>query len=140
MLGFSGDITLKKISPIEFELIEDLTYQNEEIAVTAKKGLITDGASIPRWAWRFIGSPFTGKYTGAALIHDALYMAEALPRKQCDNLFLEMLEVEGVSYWKRYAMYWTVRVGGGWVWKKHTKESVEKGKKYCEVRYENTVN
>jgi hypothetical protein len=39
----------------------------------------------------------------------------------------------GVSYIRRYAMYWAVRLGGGKVWKEHTKKEVLKYKDYCKV-------
>jgi hypothetical protein len=38
-----------------------------------------------------------------------------------------------VSYIRRYAMYWAVRLGGGKVWKEHTKEQVQEYKKYVDV-------
>ena len=37
----------------------------------APKGMTTDGASIPRALWTLIGSPYTGNYRRAALVHDS---------------------------------------------------------------------
>jgi len=134
MKKFSGDVTLKRIDVHNYELEGDFTYTNDEIKVTAKHGMPTDGASIPKFTWRFIGSPFIGKYVGAALIHDALYTSRGLGKlnkKQVDKLFLEMMKVEGVSYWKRQAMYWAVNLGGDDAW-----NSIEKdGDKYCEIKF-----
>ena len=44
-----------------------------------------------------------------------------------------------VSYVRRYAMYWAVRLGGGKVWKDHTKEEVLKYKDYCQVVKEDSL-
>lgn len=36
----------------------------------APQGATVDGASIPKFAWSFIGGPFEGKYRNASVIHD----------------------------------------------------------------------
>jgi hypothetical protein len=36
----------------------------------AKKGVVVDGASIPKVFWSFIGGPFEGKYRNASVVHD----------------------------------------------------------------------
>jgi hypothetical protein len=134
-MGFLGSITVTKISGLEWELLKDITYVNDSISITAKKGFVTDFASIPRIFWSLVGSPATGKYQKSSIIHDILYVTESLSRKECDNLFLEMLEAQGVSWWKRNIMYSAVRIGGCFVWKKHTKESIENNKQF--IRIEN---
>ena len=92
----------------------------------AWKGMIFDGASIPRLFWRLIGSPFTGKYRVAAIIHDAeckqvWHLAAdlfRLAREQIDATFLEMMAHLGVSKYKRWAMYRAVRAASRAVWLK----------------------
>ncbi len=37
---------------------------------TAKKKLKIDGASIPRFLWVLVGSPYTDKYRRASIVHD----------------------------------------------------------------------
>jgi len=130
---FVGQVTATKIGSNLWRIEKDLTYANKVISITAKSGLKTDFASIPRLAWTLIGSPAMGRYTASSVIHDVLYMTESLSRKECDDLFLEMLEVDGVKWWRRYAMYYAVRIGGWYVWNKHTKESIQENKKYVEV-------
>jgi hypothetical protein len=103
--------------------------------ITVMKGLEFDGASIPKVFWSIIGSPFTGKYTRSALVHDALYMSESLTRKEADSVFLDLMKQDGVSFTKRSVMWSAVRIGGYFVWKKHKSHMVEINKKY--VRIEN---
>lgn len=93
--------------------------------VTIMPGFKFDGASIPRLFWTLIGSPFTGKYKRAALLHDALYAAEIFSRKVCDEIFLQYMKEEKVSWWRRNSMWLAVRAFGGTVWSKHTTESVK---------------
>lgn len=114
-------------------LLEGISVISCGYLIKVKAGLIYDGASIPKLFWNLIGSPFTGKYRVASLVHDALYASEGLDRKKCDEVFLDLMEQDGVGYFKRYAMYWAVRLGGGLVWKRHTDESVMESKGYIDV-------
>lgn len=137
-MTFIGELTVTKITDTTWRLQKPLQYANQELIVTAKKGLQSDFASIPRPFWSLIGSPATGKYTKSALIHDALYASEILSRSKADKLFLEMMVCEGVSLIKRHLMYWAVRMGGAFVWSKHTQKSIDEGQKYCEINATNT--
>lgn len=80
--------------------------------ITVPKGEVTDFASTPQLVWAFF--PKSGLWDGAALVHDMTYRLHSFSRKKCDEVFLEALEVLNVSSWKRYTMYWAVRLGG-WV-------------------------
>ena len=139
MKGFSGDVTIKRMGIETYKLIGDLSYENEEIRVTAKYGMLYDGASVPRIFWRVIGSPFIGTYVCSATIHDALYTSQGLgilTKEDVDSLFLEMMEVEGVSWWKRNVMYYAVKYGGSEAW-----DSIEEdGKDYCEIHLLNSIS
>lgn len=46
--------------------------------ITVPNGFISDGASIPKFLWSIVGSPWSGKYTQAAVLHDWLYRREGL--------------------------------------------------------------
>ena len=89
------------------------------IVITVPVGFVSDGASIPRFAWPIIGSPLTGKYRAAAIIHDYCYFMQMFSREISDMIFLNAMKVLKVSKWKRYIIYWAVRMFGKWAWKKH---------------------
>ena len=100
----------------------ELVYiTTERIINVVEEGFITDGASIPRAFWTFIGSPFTGLYRKPALIHDHFYATQKVTRKYADKLFLDAMKDEGVSWWKRHTMYRAVRGGAYFIWKRHAK-------------------
>ncbi|MCU7845304.1 MAG: DUF1353 domain-containing protein [Candidatus Thiodiazotropha sp. (ex Monitilora ramsayi)] len=112
----------------------EISYLYQELVrITVLPGMETDGASIPRLFWRLIGGPFTGRYVGAALIHDGLYASELLPREVADNIFKAAMLSLNVPAWKASIMFWAVRMGGGGVWKRHTKESIDKARQYVSV-------
>ena len=96
---------------IEFEY----RVGNEQSGKVIKipKGYITDGASIPKWAWSIIGGP-VGKYAPAAIVHDYIIEFELYPRKKADKIFLEAMKVLKVPFWKRRIMYRAVRINSGW--------------------------
>lgn len=104
-------------------------------AVLIRRGFYTDWASIPRAAWRVIGHPTSKYIIGHALPHDALYSAELMSRSDCDDWFLTSMAMAEFNYplkvgWtQRNAIWSAVRLGGGVVWNKHTKEGVEAARK-----------
>jgi hypothetical protein len=79
-------------------------------------GFVTDLASIPRVLWSLL--PPHGRYAKAAIIHDWLYATGIGGREYADDVFLEAMEVLGVSPWKRKTMYWAVRAFGASRYKK----------------------
>ena len=125
------ELSVKKVGEQTYILLEDITVNSLDYQIKLLKGFDFDAASIPQIFWSIIGSPFTGNYTTPAAIHDGLYAGEILDRKVCDDIFLDLMKQYKVSYLRRYAMYWAVRLGGGKVWKEHTEKEVLKYKGYC---------
>ncbi len=89
----------------------------------------TDFASVPRMLWWLF--PSWGRYGNAAVIHDYLYQHGYLTypshensepyhptRKHADKIFLEAMGVLRTKKWQKYLIYWGVRVGGWYSWKK----------------------
>ncbi len=53
------------------KLLYNFTYEDPNgLLWNAPGGSIVDGASIPRIAWKVVGTPFYGKYRDASVIHD----------------------------------------------------------------------
>ena len=107
------------------------------VEIRAKKGFVSDGASIPEFFRRVIGCPFAGAYVLAAIPHDVLYAAEALPREVCDAVFkigLQDLADHGeLPSWKVSVMYGAVRFGGWGAWTQHTEPSKLLARKFLEI-------
>ncbi|RZK99996.1 MAG: DUF1353 domain-containing protein [Hymenobacter sp.] len=53
-------------------ILEDFTFTqaNNGTVWDAPLGSLVDGASIPRVLWTLVGSPFTGDYVYASIVHD----------------------------------------------------------------------
>ena len=114
--------------------LEDVSYKytskNKEITVFVKEGFIFDGASIPKVLWGIIGSPFSGKYRMAALIHDALYTVHDVDRKEADDIFFNQMKAEGVARWRMYAMYSAVRFFGGSSYRTDSHYSIDEAREF----------
>ncbi len=89
-----------------------------------RPGLVSDGASIPRFLWPVVGPRYAPRTFPAALAHDALYMSELLSREQADAEFRRLLVMYGVSYSTSTGYWLAVRLFGWAVWDRHTKDSI----------------
>ena len=97
----------------KMKLLEDFIFiDSKGLEWRAKKDDIIDGASIPRFFWRVIGSPFVGFYREPSVIHDVYCQNKSRPAQDTHDCFLEMMLVNGVSKIKANTMYNAVNTGG----------------------------
>ena len=81
--------------------------KNMEYDFEIPKGYCFDGASVPRFFWRIIGSNTDNKFLVAAMVHD--YMCEnhdciASDRALSSKVFNALLETGDVGMFKRFFM------------------------------------
>jgi hypothetical protein len=82
---------------------------------TAPTDLVTDGASIPRAVWSIVGSPWTGLYRNAAVIHDAYCDSHSEPWQAVHRVFYRGMLANGVNPLQAKVMYAAVyRFGPRW--------------------------
>ena len=125
MGSFKGKWAVEEYGPRLVKTTVKLSYTTDENVIhTVEKSFISDGGSIPKFAWSIIGSPFVGYYRKSVLIHDKFYATQKVTRKYADRVFLEAMRDEGVSWWKRITMYRAVRLGAYFSWKNHAKRLI----------------
>jgi hypothetical protein len=91
----------------------------------AHAGMVTDGASIPRWAWTIIGSPFTGEYREAAVIHDAACISREKTWEETALMFYEAMLVDKTPPVKAKIMYAAVfYFGPRWITKRQVSAQI----------------
>src|SRR4051812_31635812 len=71
-----------------------------------------DGASIPQALWSIVGSPFTGKYVQASVIHDYYCDVRVRRWQHVHRIFYEAMLVSGVSETRAKIMYAAVYFAG----------------------------
>jgi hypothetical protein len=114
---FSGNPKITQVDDAHWQLLEDLTYTAKDGEIWfAPKGYKTDGASIPPIFWPIIGSPFTGYYVSAAIIHDVYCDLKSRDWKKVHRTFYDAMIAGGTSPVKAKIMYFAVyRFGPKWV-------------------------
>ena len=94
-------------------LLETVCFIDSEGKVwKAPKLSIVDGASIPRFFWRIIGSPFVGHYRRASVIHDVYCKTRSETSEDVHKMFYEAMLVDKVPKLKALVMYYAVKFGG----------------------------
>lgn len=92
-------------------VIEDFTFTEADNAAVwaAPSGSIVDGASIPRVLWSFVGSPFTGDYVYASIVHDVACDARTRPWRDVHYMFYQACLAGGTTRLRAKLMYLAVR-------------------------------
>ncbi|MHA1809343.1 MAG: DUF1353 domain-containing protein [Candidatus Heimdallarchaeaceae archaeon] len=121
MSSFTDNLLLEQLGGDEWRTKRDLVFYSGDVIYTVPSGFKTDLASIPRIFWSLIGHP-AGEYSAAAVLHDWLYSVQIESREKSDKLLLEGMEVLEVKKYKRYLIYWAVRIGGWKAWNKYSKK------------------
>lgn len=97
-------------------------------------GFESDGASIPRPLWQYVGPPYHPQTFPAALVHDALYAAQVTSRAEADAAFRALLVAGGCSRLKARAYWCGVRAGGWWPWRRKTAEQIAAARQLATVQ------
>jgi hypothetical protein len=80
----------------------------------APKDSVVDGASIPRALWTIVGSPYTGDYRRASIVHDVACVdagKDSKKRRAADRMFFHACRAGGCSIWQSIILYLGVRIG-----------------------------
>jgi hypothetical protein len=78
----------------------------------APEGAHINGASIPQPLWSVIGSPFTGSYRAASIIHDYYCDVRLRPWREVHRMFYDAMLSSGVEPLKAKLMYVAVLYAG----------------------------
>jgi len=115
MITFSNfnlieDLEIHCLKPLQFKLKKSLLVKTDEEFIYKKeiyipKGFITDGMSIPKWLQPIIGEPFEGNTLRAAIVHDYLCHCKCETQAFSHGIFKQILEIDGVSAWRRNAAW-----------------------------------
>ena len=95
------------------QLLRDFLYIDQTSTKwLAPKGAKTDGASIPRILWSFVGGPFEGQYRNAAIVHDTECDAKIHDWRAVHRMFYNASRAGGVGWIKANLMYAAVYAFG----------------------------
>lgn len=122
--GFSGPVFAKWKGSRMMVLDSSLTYTDRRgTRWTAPTGAKVNGATIPRYLWSSVGSPFVGPYRRASAIHDYFVGENDNPDpmnreavKRADRMFYEACLEDGCTVKFASTLYAGVRFG---TWKRN---------------------
>lgn len=80
----------------------------------APKDALIDGASIPRALWTLVGSPYTGDYRRASILHDVACdnaHGDAKLRREADRMYYHGCRAGGCSIAEATIQFIGVRIG-----------------------------
>lgn len=108
---------LPKLTPVKtgiWKLSFDWTVVFRGECYHIPAGVLTDGASIPRWLWWLCGTPMAMPRLLAALMHDYLYAGgdPEATRADADGLYRDLQIALGVPRWKAYIEWLMLRLFG----------------------------
>ena len=118
--SFYGELKLRDISKSgeisSFELLEKFGYMDRGGRKwEAPKGIIVNGASIPKPFWSVIGGPWSGAYKRASVIHDHFCETKSRHWKSVHRAFYDAMLDSGVGTATAKLMYFAVyRFGPRW--------------------------
>ncbi len=92
----------------------DLTPYGVDTTIPAR--FVSDGMSVPRFFWRFIGPPVNGETMAPSIAHDWLYSCQAIPRADADRWYRLMLIAGGYPKRKAWLAWIAIRIFGGAHW------------------------
>jgi len=117
---FSGDpratwLTEDGTEDRRMQILEPFSFTDPEgKAWPAPTDSVVDGASIPRALWTIVGSPYTGDYRRASIVHDVACKeagSDPTKRRAADRMFFHACRAGGCSIWQSTILYLGVRVG-----------------------------
>ncbi|HEY1109139.1 MAG TPA: DUF1353 domain-containing protein [Opitutaceae bacterium] len=132
---FEGYLELRAWSPAEvrasdtgrqqYTVLAPLVYHSAKYGpIVVPPDMPTDGASIPRFAWRYI-DPEDPCILYPSIVHDYLYSVggtlpggEVFTREQADDILVEAMAHAGARWDQRVAVRGAVRLFGAAHWGK----------------------
>jgi hypothetical protein len=92
-------------------VLEDFTFTQAADGTVweAPSGSLVNGASIPRVLWTLVGSPFTGDYVYASIVHDVACDTRARPWRATHYMFYQACLAGGTRPGRAKLMYLAVR-------------------------------
>lgn len=104
---FVGTVKTEWIEPDrKMRLLDDFSYVDAKGTTwAAPKDSVVDGASIPQILWSVVGSPYTGEYRNASVVHDVACVKRDKPWQDVHRMFYEACRAGGVGEQKAKLMY-----------------------------------
>lgn len=102
--GEAGDRGMRLVEPFWYADPQGRQWR-------APAGSMIDGATIPRTLWASVGSPYTGPYRRASIVHDVAIRDPLVARADADAMFYHACLAGGCSARQAALLYAGVCLG-----------------------------
>lgn len=114
---FDGEVAVKWVESDgpdrEMMLLAPFSFVDESnVTWNVPRGAIVDGASIPKWLWTLVGSPYVGDYRRASVVHDYFCDVRTKPSDAVHLMFYEAAITGGVSVGGAKILYAGILIDG----------------------------
>lgn len=107
---FMNELVLERYGKDRWRVHVRLLWNaGQDVSYCVPEGFVTDLASFPRFLWWLPGFNPNGRSRRPAVLHDWLYTAAIVDRKQADQIFRQALIEDGVKPWLAGVFYRAVR-------------------------------
>ena len=99
------------------QLVVDFWFQLGPTRWGAPQNSTINGASIPQPLWSLVGSPYTGDYRRASIVHDVACDRAGTDhelRREADRMFFHACIAGGCTTREAILLYIGVRIGAWW--------------------------
>lgn len=104
--SYEGTVKTEWLPNGQMRLLENFVYTDPDgNRWSAPKGAMVNGASIPPTFWSILGSPYTGKYRAASVIHDVACIEKKQPSDKVHLAFYYAMRASGVPDVQAKIMY-----------------------------------
>jgi hypothetical protein len=116
--SFSGDFTFRWLNEPAgrhrvMQSLQEVSFTDDAgKRWRVPRGTKIDGASIPPGLWSFAGSPFTGNYRRASVIHDFFCDTQTELRSAIHLMFRNAMATDGITGVELFSKYTAVRLFG----------------------------
>jgi hypothetical protein len=111
--SFEGKVAVEWTGPRDMILTEDFIYIDAHLKKwIVPKGHKVNGASIPRLFWTLVGSPYTGEYRYASVVHDYFCDVKTEPWNDVHRVFYYASRAAGTSERQAKLMYFAIYAKG----------------------------
>lgn len=93
---------------LQMERIEVWDAGADQLQFIVPVSFKTDLKSAPRLSWWLVGGK-TDSSQRAAVVHDYAYRKGALSKADADDLFYQVMILDGCYRWRAKLMYWSVK-------------------------------
>lgn len=98
------------------KVLHDFDLRPYGIEASIPAGFTSDGMSVPRALWRWIGPKIDAKTIGPSLVHDWLYATHFLSRADADEWFRKALINNGYPKLRAWCVWLGLRAAGWSHW------------------------